>query len=181
MVTIVDDRNLGFALGAADYLTKPIDRDRLASVLGRYRRERSVLVVDDDADLRELLRRALEREGWAVLEAADGRAALEQLDKRAPGLILLDLLMPRMDGFELLAELRARPAWRDTPVVVMTAKDLTAEEQDRLRGRVERVLAKSALGPDSLLDEVRELVAASLARRRDVHRPDPRRPEEERS
>ncbi len=89
--------------------------------------------------------------------------------------------MPRMDGFELLAELRARPAWRDIPVVVMTAKDLTAEEQDRLRGRVERVLAKSALGPDSLLDEVRELVAASLARRRDVHRPDPRRPEEERS
>ncbi len=178
MVTIVDDKNLGFALGAADYLTKPIDRDRLVAVLARHRREPSVLVVDDDPDLRGLVRRALEREGWGVIEAADGRAALDQLEKHAPGLILLDLLMPRMDGFAVLAELRARPAWRQIPVVVITAKDLTAEERGRLHGQVERILAKGALGPDALLDEVRDLVAASLAHRRPAPRSTPRPREE---
>src|SRR4030095_2609611 len=111
-VTMVDDRNLGYALGAADYLTKPIDRERLLAVLARHRPGLAILVVDDDPTLRELLRRTLEREGYAVLEAGDGRAALTRIEERVPGLILLDLLMPHMDGFELLAELPARPAWR---------------------------------------------------------------------
>ena len=125
MVTIVDDRNLGYALGAADYLTKPIDRERLVAVLARHRPQRPILVVDDDPALRELLRRTLEREGYAVLEADDGRAALARIEERLPGLILLDLMMPHMNGFELLTELRARPEWRGIPVVVVTAKDLT--------------------------------------------------------
>ena len=129
MVTIVDDRNLGYALGAADYLTKPIDRERLIAVLARYRPERPILVVDDDPALRELLRRTLEREGYAVVEAADGRSALARIEERVPGLILLDLMMPHMNGFELLTELRARPEWRGIPVVVVTAKDLTPEDE----------------------------------------------------
>ena len=106
MLTIVDDRNLGYALGAAEYLTKPIDRERLLAVLARYRRDRPVLIVEDDAPLRELLRRMLEREGYTVVEAEHGRAALDRLREGAPGVILLDLMMPVMDGFEFLAELR---------------------------------------------------------------------------
>jgi CheY-like chemotaxis protein len=178
MVTIVDDKNLGYALGAADYLTKPIDRDRLVAVLARHRPRRPILVVDDDPDLRELLRRTLEREGYAVLEAADGRAALARIEERLPGLILLDLMMPHMNGFELLTELRARPEWRGIPVVVVTAVDLTPEERQRLNGHVEKILAKGALGPEALLAEVRELVNASLTRRRGAPRPADRLPAE---
>jgi GAF domain-containing protein/CheY-like chemotaxis protein len=180
MVTIVDDRNLGYALGAADYLTKPIDRERLVAVLARHRPQRPILVVDDDPDLRELLRRTLEREGYPVLEAADGRSALARIEERLPGLILLDLMMPHMNGFELLTELRARPEWRGIPMVVVTAKDLTPEERQRLNGHVERILAKGALGPEALLAEVRELVAASLTRRRGAPRPAGGLPLEER-
>jgi signal transduction histidine kinase/CheY-like chemotaxis protein len=180
MVTIVDDRNLGYALGAADYLTKPIDRERLVAVLGRHRPQRPILVVDDDPALRELLRRTLEREGYDVLEADDGRVALGRIEGRVPGLLLLDLMMPNMDGFELLTELRARPEWRAIPVVVVTAKDLTPEERQRLNGHVERILAKGALRPDALLAEVRELVGASVARRRGAPRPAERLPSKDR-
>ena len=84
MLTMLDDRNLGYALGAADYLTKPIDRERLVTVLERYRRDLPVLVVDDDADFRDLARRTLEREGYTVIEAENGRAALDRLRDAAP-------------------------------------------------------------------------------------------------
>jgi GAF domain-containing protein/DNA-binding response OmpR family regulator len=164
MLTIVDDRNLGYALGAAEYLTKPIDRDRLLAVLGRYRRDRTVLLVEDDAALRELLRRVLEREGYTVIEAADGQAALERLRDRTPGVILLDLMMPVMDGFEFLAERRRDEAWQAIPVIVLTAKDLSPEDHERLNGSVARVLQKGAYSREALLAEVRALVAASVRR-----------------
>ena len=166
MLTIVDGRNLGYALGAADYLTKPIDRERLIAVLRKYQRELPVLVVDDDSAARELLRRALGGAGHAVIEAEHGRAALERLRETTPGLILLDLMMPEMDGFELVDELRKHEAWRQIPVVVVTAKELTAEDRQRLNGYVEKVLQKGAWTREALLREVRDLVAASVARRR---------------
>ncbi len=165
MLTIVDDRNLGYALGAADYLTKPIDRERLAAVLKKYRRDLPILVVDDDPVLRELLRRILEKEGYAVLEAENGRVGMERM-RLSPGLILLDLMMPEMDGFEFVAELRRHEAWRATPVVVVTAKELTDEDRQRLNGYVEKILEKGAYTRDALLSEVRDLVAASVARRK---------------
>jgi GAF domain-containing protein/CheY-like chemotaxis protein len=166
MLTIVDDKNLGYSLGASDYLTKPLDRERLLSVLNKYRREAPVLVVDDDATLRELLRRILEGAGYTVVEAENGRIALERLRTLAPGVILLDLMMPEMDGFEVVAELRRHEAWRAIPIVVVTAKELTAEDRQRLNGYVERVLEKGAYSRDTLLAEVRDLVAACVARRR---------------
>jgi CheY-like chemotaxis protein len=166
MLTIVDDRNLGYALGASDYLTKPIDRERLVAVLEKYRRELPVLVVDDDAEVRELLRRTLEAEGYAVVEADDGRAALERLRAIRPSVVLLDLMMPDMDGFEFAAEFRRRQDWRAVPIVVITARDLSREERERLNGYVQKILDKGAHGRDQLLAEVRELVAASVARRR---------------
>jgi signal transduction histidine kinase/CheY-like chemotaxis protein len=165
MLTIVDDKNLGYALGAADYLTKPIDRERLVSVLTQYRRDRPVLIVDDDAGLRQLLRRMLEPEGYTVLEAENGRAALERLRDSSPGAILLDLMMPEMDGFEFVAEFRRHEAWRGIPIVVVTAKDLSREDRERLNGHVERILQKGMHSRAELLAEVRELVGLSVARR----------------
>jgi CheY-like chemotaxis protein len=162
MLTIVDDRNLGYALGAAEYLTKPIDRDRLLAVLARFRRDLPVLVVEDDAPLRELLRRMLEREGYTVVEADNGRAALDRLQKGIPGAILLDLMMPVMDGFEFLTELRREDAWRHVPVIVLTARDLSVDEREALNGSVARILQKGAYSHEALLAEVRSLVAASV-------------------
>ena len=166
MLTIVDDKNLGYALGAADYLTKPIDRERLVTVLKQYRRDRPVLVVDDDPGVRQLLRRMLEPEGYAVVEAENGRVALERLRDVSPSVILLDLMMPEMDGFEFVAEFRRHEPWRTIPIVVVTAKDLTHEDRDRLNGSVQKILQKGTHGRDQLLAEVRELVATSVARRR---------------
>jgi GAF domain-containing protein/DNA-binding response OmpR family regulator len=166
MLTIVDDRNLGYALGASDYLTKPIDRERLVTVLKQHRRDRPVLVVDDDAEVRQLLRRMLESEGFAVVEAENGRVALERLRGDPPSLILLDLMMPEMDGFEFVAELRRHEGWRAIPVVVITARDLSRDDRDRLNGHVEKILQKGTYDRDQLLAEVRELVASSVARRR---------------
>ena len=168
MLTIVDDKNLGYALGASDYLTKPIDRERLVTVLKQYRRDRPVLVVDDDAGVRQLLRRMLEPEGYTVIEAENGRAAFERLREISPSVILLDLMMPEMDGFEFVAEFRRHEPWRTIPIVVVTAKDLTHEDRDRLNGSVQKILQKGTHGRDQLLAEVRELVATSVARRRPI-------------
>ena len=166
MLTIVDDRNLGYALGASEYLTKPIDRERLVAVLTKYRRDLPVLVVDDDAGVRQLLRRMLEPAGYTVVEAANGREALERLREAAPGVILLDLMMPEMDGFEFVAEVRRHEALRAIPIVVITARDLSREDHERLNGYVHAILQKGAYSRDQLLTEVRELVAASVAGRR---------------
>ena len=163
MLTIVDDRNLGYALGASDYLTKPIDRDRLVTVLDKYRRDLPVLVVDDDAGVRQLLRRMLEPAGYRVLEAENGRIALQQLRDVVPSVVLLDLMMPEMDGFEFVTEFRRHESWRGIPIVVITAKDLSGDDRERLNGYVQRILQKGAYGRDDLLAEVRELVARSLA------------------
>jgi signal transduction histidine kinase/DNA-binding response OmpR family regulator len=165
MLTIVDDKNMGFALGASDYMTKPIDRERLAAILEKYQSTpipRLALVVEDDIDTREMLRRLLEKEGWAVSEAENGRVALEHVAKTPPGLILLDLMMPDMDGFQFTTELRNHEAWRSIPIVVVTAKDLTVEDRLRLNGYVEKIIQKEAYSSEVLLAEVRDLVKATF-------------------
>jgi len=165
MLTIVDDKNLGYALGASDYLTKPIDRERLVTVLEKYRRDLPVLIVDDDATVRQLLRRMLEPEGYTVVEADNGRAALERLREVSPSVVLLDLMMPEMDGFEFVAEFRRHEPWRAIPIVVITAKELTGDDHERLNGYVQKILQKGAHSRAELLADVRELVAQSVARR----------------
>jgi signal transduction histidine kinase/CheY-like chemotaxis protein len=158
MLTVVDDRELGYVLGATDYLVKPVERERLLAVVGAYRRDRPVLVVDDDPDARRLLRHALERESYAVAEAEHGRAALVVLEALTPAAILLDLMMPEMDGFELVAALRAREEWRTIPVVIVTGKELTAADRQRLQGTVARIVQKGASARDALVEQVRALV-----------------------
>jgi CheY-like chemotaxis protein len=158
MLTFLEARRTGFALGARDFLVKPVDPERLAAVVGRHAAPAPspVLVVDDDPGLREVVRRKLTKHGWTVQEACNGREALEKVAAQTPSLILLDLMMPEMDGFELLDELRAHEAGRTIPVVVVTAKDLTEQDRERLSLRVGRVVQKGALAPESLLEIVRQ-------------------------
>ena len=165
MVTIVDEKNLGYALGASEYISKPIDRDRLVALLNKHRGERlpsPVLIVEDDAHSRELLRRLMQKEGCLVYEAENGREGLERMAQTQPRLILLDLMMPEMDGFEFVRQLRQEDAWRSIPVVVVTALEITQEERMRLNGGVIKVLQKSPSNFEKLLPEVGELVKASL-------------------
>ncbi len=165
MATILDDRNLGFVLGATDYLTKPIDWERLASLLQKYRCAHPpcpVLVVEDDADLRYLMRRMLEQEGWVVAEADNGRVALDRVAENRPELIVLDLMMPKMDGFTFIEALRQHEAWRVIPIVVVTAKDLTVEDHQRLNGYVQYIIHKGSRGREELLQELGDRIAACL-------------------
>jgi len=128
--------------------------------------DRRVLIVDDDDVLRTNLARALANERWSVTEAADGREALEALEVAHPDVIVLDLIMPGMTGFEFLAELRSRQEWRATPVVVITAKDLTEEDKRSLDGGVAQILQKSAATPAELLAELRRALAECVRGRR---------------
>jgi len=169
MLTMVDDPERGFTLGAADYATKPVDRARLSHILKKYTCPHppcSVLMVEDDPATRELTRAILEKEGWMVSEAENGRAALVCMERERPSLILLDLMMPEMDGFEFADRVRQHPEWRSIPIVVLTAKDLTAEERRRLNGSVETILRKAGDSRTALLNQVRDLVAKCSARRR---------------
>ncbi|HSB61984.1 MAG TPA: response regulator, partial [Vicinamibacteria bacterium] len=159
MVSMLDSKEMGIALGASDYVLKPIDRDRLASVLRKYRCPNPpcpVLLVEDESDTREFLRRTLEQEGWVVCEAPNGRVALDSVAHNRPELILLDLMMPEMDGFEFLAELRKREGCAEIPVVVVTAKDLTAADRERLSGNVTRIFQKGAFTREELAREIRQ-------------------------
>ncbi len=165
--TMVDDKSMGYALGASDYLTKPVERDRLIGVLNRFRGRGAggpVLIVEDDPATREAVRRALEAEGWPIAEAENGRAGLARMAETKPAAVLLDLMMPEMDGFDFLDAMRKRADWSDIPVIVLTAKDLTPEDRGRLSGRIETVLRKGVYKRQELLTEVRRLVAAGARR-----------------
>jgi PAS domain S-box-containing protein len=168
MLTIVDDQNMGYSLGATEYLTKPIDRERLAAVLKRYAGPElspSALIVEDDTDVRDVTRRSLELAGWSVVEAENGRAGLERLATFRPGVILLDLMMPEMDGFQFVDELRRHPEWMSIPVVVVTAKDLTTGDRERLSGQVGLILQKGAYSREDLLRETSARVVSRIKKR----------------
>ena len=165
LMSIVDQKNRGYALGAADYLVKPVDRTKLVETLtgicgstaGR------ALLVDDDEVVRRSVRQALEPIGWKVTEAENGQVAVDSLTAARPDVIILDLMMPKMDGFEFLDELRGRPDWQDIPVVVITAKDLTDEDRDRLNGGVERIIQKS--DRDEMLRQLSREISKCVKRR----------------
>jgi CheY-like chemotaxis protein len=165
MLTMTDERRMGFALGAAEYLTKPVDRGRLSAALRRFRAEGAgpALVVEDDKSTRQMMRESLERDGWLVDVAENGRVGLERLAARRPAVVLLDLMMPEVDGFAFLAALREDPANADLPVVVVTARDLSAADRSRLTGGVQADFRKGAFTRDELLTEVRSLIESRIA------------------
>jgi CheY-like chemotaxis protein len=161
VVSVVDRESLGFSLGAADYLVKPVNWDLLFKVLTRLGivpEAGDLLIVDDDPESIRLMRRTLEARGFTVVEAHDGRQGLAAARERRPGLILLDLMMPVMDGFDTLQHLREDPRTADVPVVVLTAKDLTDEDRDRLGGKVQALFQKQRVPLEHLVNEVRSIV-----------------------
>jgi PAS domain S-box-containing protein len=164
MVTVLNERGMAIPLGAADFMTKPVDRQRLTAILRDHcagRSSASILVVEDDLPTREALCRSLASMGYMAHAAVNGRSGLDWLANHpVPSLILLDLLMPEMDGFEFLRELRRRSAFADVPVIVVTAKDLTAEDVRILSGQTERIIAKD----QAYLTELAAVVRGRLAR-----------------
>ncbi len=166
MVSIVDDKRRGIALGAAGYLTKPIDRERLHKLVRRFqspRRATRVLMVEDDASQRQRMLGWLERPQWIVREAANGREALVLLREEKPDVILLDLMMPEMDGFEVVAALQGDKDWRDIPVIVITSLDLNAKDRERLNSGVQSVLVKEKFRPEDLVERIRQLSQSTPA------------------
>ncbi len=161
MVTMIDNQQRGEVMGASEFIVKPIVWGRLARLLAKYtgeQRERTVLVVDDDAAARELMRRNLQRDGWQIVEAEHGKAALEILENLKPAAILLDLMMPVMDGFEFLAEFNKREIAEQIPVIVVTSKDPTSSEANDLQRRGVGVMQKGSHSQETLLREIHRRV-----------------------
>ncbi|WP_192843165.1 response regulator [Aureimonas sp. AU12] len=163
MITILDEHSLGYALGASDYLLKPVEWNRLKSVMTRYRTPDNslILAVDDDEDALQRTATMLERENLNVVTALNGEEALERVALERPGLILLDLVMPVMDGFGFLHALRSREEWRDIPVIVLTSKDLTTDEFNQLQGQTKQILTKGDVDLRDLAAQIRVMVQAN--------------------
>ncbi len=173
LCTLTDDRRRGFALGASDYLLKPLERNKLVAALERFGAVPGSrgLVVEDDQASRNLMIRATQRLGWKVRSAANGREALAVLEEAPADLILLDLMMPEMDGFEFVETVKRRGDWCDIPIIVITAKTLTPEERQRLSGNVLRVFGKpehSGVSLDRVLSDALDVVAPRAPSRGDA-------------
>jgi CheY-like chemotaxis protein len=167
IISIVDNREFGTVLGATDYMVKPIDHERLQRLLRELRpghpengeRDGCILVVDDDPALRDILSSSLTDAGWRAATASDGEAALAAIEQERPTAMILDLMMPRVDGFEVLRSVRERPATQDLPIIVVTAKELTDEDQRRLHETAQAVILKQALRIEDLVQEIRSALA----------------------
>jgi hypothetical protein len=167
IASMLEEKAIGFSLGASDFLSKPIDRDHLRYLISKYGptasdKPLSALVVEDDQPIRHVLKLSLEKEGWQVAEAEDGVEALAQIDQKIPDLILLDLLLPNMDGFTFLEKLRKKPDCKLVPVIVVTAMTLSPEHYEQLQGSVTNILHKSAFSQEALLDEIVTKVRAYI-------------------
>ncbi|MEK7990154.1 MAG: response regulator [Thiotrichaceae bacterium] len=163
VTSMVENRRFGYALGAADYLVKPIEKSQLDNMLSRYQSQPEskgsyhipqILIVDDDSVTKEALVGALEYSGWHVLEADNGVQALDLLDQHTPDFILSDLLMPEMDGFELIGHLRTNPKWWSIPVIILTGKEVNKSELTMLNQCVENVFMKETYHQAELLAEI---------------------------
>jgi CheY-like chemotaxis protein len=158
-------------MGAAGYLTKPVDRERLRRVLEPYRqvdRQPHVLVVEDDVDQCQSMKTSLAAMDYSVETAGNGRDGLQKMQAKTPDVIVLDLMMPEMDGFEFMAALQANSKLRDIPVLIVTAKDLTSEDRRRLNVGVSDVIEKNGQHRDMLVDQVHRLLVTALGNRQDV-------------
>jgi len=164
MLTMIDDKGMGYSLGAAEYLTKPVDRSRLLPLLEKYTHHEGtgpVLVVDDNPEDRSILCRMLEGEGWTVAEAENGKDALDAMIRTLPAVIMLDLMMPIMDGFQFLHAIRKVEAWQHVPVVVLTAMELEERELADLNLHVETVIRKAEMSPETILEHIRHAIGTT--------------------
>lgn len=168
--SIVDNKSLGFALGATDYLIKPLDKTQLLqkvnelSVVSKRSDVITILCIDDNTDTLELLRTILESNNYNVITTTSGKDGIEKAITFRPNIIMLDLMMPDMDGFEVANRLKANPLTMDIPVLILTAKDLTVDDKLRLAGKFESFLQKSHFSADDLLIHIRDLESKYPAR-----------------
>ncbi|HRI49595.1 MAG TPA: response regulator [Pseudomonadota bacterium] len=170
MVSILEERLTGYSLGAAEYVTKPVSREELGRALSQFRSdvcsEQRIMIVEDDQAAREMLEQLLNKAGWNISSAANGQLALDLLAAapKPPSAILVDLMMPEMDGFTLIERLRKSDAWRNIPLIVLTAKELTAAEREQLNASVKRIFQKGSYSRRELLAELRLQLFSATAR-----------------
>jgi PAS domain S-box-containing protein len=154
MISMIDNKTMGRALGAVDHMSKPVNRKKLKELVNRYIQKGTALVVEDDPAAREVVVRAFKSEGWTAVEAVNGKEGLERFGETEFDLIILDIMMPVMDGFKFIKELRATDKGRNVPVVVLTAKDLTKKERTKLKGNVQEIFLKEETSVEELLAEI---------------------------
>lgn len=172
IVSLSGNHELGFALGAEDYFMKPLERRqflrRLQGILAGSASDpaaaRRILIIDDDPEVHSVLGIELEESGYRVLSARDGRRGMELAVSERPAVIVLDLLMPEVNGFEVAAELRERPETAAIPIVILTAKELSTEDRRRLRGKSEGLFTKAPMDRRRLVRTIREIEARRGAR-----------------
>ena len=169
IVTIVDQPGVGTALGADEYLVKPVDKATLLAAVERCLKSRgggaparAILVVEDDASTREMIEELLTAHGYSVITAADGAQARAHVTHALPELVILDLVLPKMSGFELLAEWRGNPRTADLPVFVLTSKDLTKEEEKYVRAHAESLFRKQNSWREPLIKQLERVVTPQI-------------------
>ncbi|MGE5843194.1 MAG: response regulator, partial [Deltaproteobacteria bacterium] len=169
MLSIIENKDLGYSLGAFDYLLKPFQKEAILAALHRIPSApaKRVLVVDDEPAAVDLLTQILQDEGYQVTGAYSGEEALRALETLPRDIILLDLLMPDMDGFEVVQRVKANPRWRDIPIIVVTAKDLTDDDCSLLCNSVDRIIQKAGLARETLMKEVQTLLREQAVSRKE--------------
>ena len=164
--SMINEKRRGFSLGASDYLSKPVDLKVLSTVIKRYVKEDAtafnVLILEDDPATQEIFKRATEKQGWSAKVAENGRIGLAKLTEQMPDIILLDLMMPEMDGLEFLDTMRQNPAWQDIPVIAVTAKVLTEADKAQLNLQAQRVIKKAENAPSDLVQQIRDVLKQPL-------------------
>ena len=168
LISIVDQKALGYRLGAEDYLVKPLKEDEILNSLKHIKRRegdkplKKLLVVDDDPMVKDMISQLLEGKPYEVQSASDGLDALEKIRAEKPDAILLDLMMPRLDGFGLIERLKQDPELADLPVIVLTAKLLNQKEKEALRTSAGQVIQKQGISGEQLLSEIRETIKQTV-------------------
>ncbi len=166
MLSIIKNKSLGLSLGASDYLTKPVERDTLITTIRRFvpsdkSDECQVLIIEDDSATQEVFQRIVERAGWQATIAGNGRIGLDKLANGIPDIILLDLMMPEMDGLEFLSTMRENPEWHSIPVIAVTAKTLTEADKKQLNEQTQKILAKGNYSKEDLVEHIQEVLKSS--------------------
>jgi signal transduction histidine kinase/DNA-binding response OmpR family regulator len=165
MLSMLKSKSQGMALGASDYLTKPVELKSLVTVLkrfvpkGKQNGNFKILIVEDDKDTQELFQRTAERQGWKAQVASNGKIGLEKIAVLVPDLILLDLMMPEMDGLTFLSEIRKKAEWQAVPIIAVTAKELTEADKKQLSEQAQQVLHKSEYADSDLVEQISKVLA----------------------
>lgn len=164
ITSIIDNKDLGFALGATDYLIKPIDKQTLIHTLSQFtltskrkKRQVNILLIDDDPIVHKMIEKLLVGEGFNLVHAYNGEEGLKMSIELKPDLILLDLVMPDIDGFEVAENIKKHPISAQIPIFIITSKDLTVEERLKLSGNIERIIGKKSFSAEELSRSIREL------------------------